>query len=421
MSDNLSANGESKSKTMHGLIIGKKQILIFVAVILAVIVILCTLFSKGSGEVTLFYSSANKGAVVYCDNKLAKDIISGKSASAVKFSEDNINAAVLMSQGSSYSIYYTDGSKVKCVSENTSSNYTISYNGKTVAYCDTLGVFFIYDKKSGSTKKIAEHVTSFVLSPDGKSIIYSQAGDLGETLMLYSNKKSKALGNNYTPLGLSDSCDMIYVLSSDNSIYILDESGAVVSKLISSAQPDFIRFSENMEQILFCDEQHTYISVLGKSRIRLIPGRAEPIDSCGCAVFADTTGKYRIICSETLLNMYYFADNNGTTQSLFFIKKDGTRLDIAESVLAYEPHENGSLTYLTDNGSIYTFKKDKAEAIISGVTKFATDKNGRRIFYIKDSSLYMRKSDKDKIVAQGVSEVNSAANGDIYFILNDGM
>ncbi|MBR5497440.1 MAG: hypothetical protein IKV76_05610, partial [Clostridia bacterium] len=105
-------------------VLKKKYIAVFAAVAAVVIIILSVIFSGPSDkQISIFYTGAESGAVIVRDDRLSDVVLSGKSVASVRYAENKSAAAVLMSEGASYTLYHTDGRKGEKIAANCTNDY----------------------------------------------------------------------------------------------------------------------------------------------------------------------------------------------------------------------------------------------------------------------------------------------------------
>lgn len=410
----------NRKKSDRVFILKKKYIILLLAVL--VLVFTCSVIKLSddkSEEVTLFYSANNQGAVATKGIKPMNGIMNGKSMSSAKYSVDKTEAAVLMSVNSEYSLYYTDGKRFTLVSDSSTNNYVISLNGKKIAYYDSSDNLSIFDADKNKNTQIDNQVGSFVLSPSGEAVVYTKKTETTEKLYLYSKSKSMEIGEGYVPLTVSDDLNYIYVLGSDNSLCVLNKDGNMKSKICSSVEISVFCFSADMESVVFCDGSYTYVSHLGKSRIRLVPNSSMPIEKNNVNASCDSQQLTKVF--KSLTDRFYVTDNVDSTKSLFYIYDDCSKIDIADNVKKYNITEKDSIVYLDDLGKIYRFNKGKSSLLVSSASDMVTDSKGKYIYYI-DSSLRLSVFVKDgsALLAEGIRNIYITNDNLLLIVQSDG-
>lgn len=387
---------------------------IAITVILIAVIFTLPIISKGEKRISLFYSPSENGSVVLLNGKDSGKTVPGNSISCVRYNSDSTACAVLMSDGASYSLYTVRNKNISHIADDCTNNFVFSFNGKNVVYMTTDG--YLYNGKN----LIDESVSSFAVSPGCSAVIFSKKEDNANRLYLNFNGKTTFINTNYTPLAVSDDGKNLYVLSADDSLCILNADGTIKSKLCSGVQPDYFLFSKNLGSIVFSDSEYTYISVEGKSKTRLIPGKAKPILPNQNENRLNSSGSALICDSRELTELFYSADNDNGTSELFFIDKDCSRADIAGSVKKFVVTGDENLTYLDSMGKIYKYNGTISELVVSGASNFEATKNNRYIYYMTTShELYSVKRSNAQLIANEVSKMYLNNSDELFVVMID--
>lgn len=387
---------------------------IITAVILIAVVFTLPVIRKDEKRISLFYSPSENGTVVLLNGKDSGKTVPGNSISCVRYNSDSSACAVLMSDGASYSLYTVRNKNITHISDNCTSDFIFSFNGKNVIYMTTDG--YLYSGKN----LLDESVSSFAVSPDCSSVIYMKKEDNTNNLYLNFNGKTSFVNSNYTPLAVSDNGKDLYVLSSDNSLCILNADGTMKSKLCSEVHADSFLFSENLNSIIFSDSEYTYVSVEGKSKIRLVPGKAKPVLTNQNENRLNSSGTALICDNHELTELFYSADNDNGTSELFFIDKDYNRADIAGSVKKFIVTGDENLTYLDSMGKIYKYNGTISELVVSGASNFEATKNNRYIYYMTTAhELYSVKRSNVQLIANEVSKMYMNNSDELFVVMID--
>ena len=400
-------------------VLKKKYIAILVAVIAVVVIILTVIFSGSSDkQISIFYTGAEAGAVIVRDDRLSDIVLSGKSVASVRYSENKSSAAVLMSEGASYTLYHTDGRKSEKIAVNCTNDYAVSLDGRKVMYCDAEKGLYIYDTKSKKSVTVDTLVRKFCLSPSGKTAVYTKADTAEEAMYLYDGSGSVQLAASYTPLAVSDDGEFIIALKSDNSLYVLDKNGNVTSKICSGVSTDKFYITADMKSIVFNDGSYTYISQNGKSRVRLIPHKAEPVFS-GAKTSVDS-GSLTVVVSS-LTDIFYSAADENESCSLFYIDKNFNRTDVAGNVTRFIQTGNQNIVYLATDGKISRYEKGRTETVASGAATMLSDSKGRYVYYTDAAqTLYVVKKNAPVLLANGVDKMYITQDDILLFVMTDG-
>ena len=392
--------------------------LFYTYIILSVIFIFaCATFfvlTKDPARVLLMYSPAENGAVVLADGKAAEVTVPGKGISKVIHNSDASACAVLMSDGSSYSLYTVTKDSVQKTAGNGTSDFVFSFKGKKAVYITA-------DRHLYSGKKLtAESVSSFAVSPDCSAVIFSKKEDNSNKLYLSYKGKISFVSENYVPLAVSLDGKFLYVLSVDNSLCVLNPDGSMKSKLCSAVQTDSFCFSSDLKSIVFSDGEYTYISTEGKSRIRLVPGNAMPVTgSENNRYLLNSAGNSFICDSKEFSEIFYAADDNGIV-NLFYVNKDYGRTDVAQGVKKYVVTGKDSLTYLDSMGKIYEFNGTISELVVSGASDFEATSNNRYIYYMTTAhELYSVKRSNVQLISNGAEKIYMNNSDKLFVVMTD--
>lgn len=375
-------------------------------------VILAVTMQKTEKNINLFYSSQINGAVVVNSNVKANAIIDGKGVAGIKYSLTGEYAAVVMSDGASYSLYYTDGKTKKQLTSDASNNYIISSDGTAVAFVNSLSELYLYNADTDNETCLDSDVDSFALSPSGEAMAYVKSEEGINVLYLYSEGKSNRIGEDYAPLGMSEDLSMIYVLSGDNSLYMLDKDGNMTAKICSDVATDKFYFSADMSDIVFSDGEYTYISSEGKSKIRLVADIAEPV--CERNLYVDSKGT-GVVC-ENIYETFYYSTYEDSF-ALYYIDKNLERTDIAANVQSYVITGKNSVVYLDSQYQIYKYASGAVSLIQSNAYNMTATSDGKYIYYTNSSSeLICIKNGKSTLVAENIRKIYMTGKNKLLYI-----
>ncbi len=390
------------------------------AVLAAVVLIIGIIFSLDfSNEINFYYSPAQNGAVVLSGDKILRDVVPGKSVARVRYCEDKVSGAVLMSDGSSYSLYYVTDRSVDRIADNCTSNFVMSHSGDVIAYIASDGFLYRTDVTGLKTVTVDENIESLAVSPDGTKMLYSKKTENVSQLYLYSSGKSVYVADNYIPLAVSDDASLIYVLSADNSLYLLNLDGTVRSKLCSETDTGIFCFSSDVSSVIFNDGAYTYVSESGKSKVRLIPGKAVPVRVTSTASLCNSSGNVYIYPEKYLTKLLYVNADGVHDYSLYYINKDMTRTDISSGVVNYTLTDNG-VVYLKSDGEVCSFRKNKNTVVCSGASDMYASSDGKYVYYTtQDGKLYCRRNSESVLLADGIGKMYMSDDDRLYFIMTD--
>ncbi len=408
-------------KTGKKVFILKPRVYIYcAAVIAAVVLVLSILFSLDfSNEINFYYSPSQNGAVVLSGDRILRDIVPGKSVARVRYCEDKVSGAVLMSDGSSYSLYYVTDRSVDRIADNCTSNFVMSHNGDVIAYVSADGFLYRTDVPGLKTVTVDENIETLAMSPDGSKMLYGKKTEGVIQLYLRSSGKSVHVADNYIPVAVSDDASLIYVLSQDNSLYLLNYDGTVRSKLCSETDTGIFCFSSDVSSVIFNDGAYTYVSETGKSKVRLIPGKAVPVHVTSKASLCNSSGNVYIYPEKQLTKLLYVNADGVQDYSLYYINKDMTRTDIASGVVNYTLTDNG-VVYLKSDGEVCSFRKNRNTLVCSGASDMYASSDGKYVYYTtQDGKLYCHRKSESVILADGIGKMYMSDDDRLYFIMTD--
>ena len=375
---------------------------------------------ESDSEISLYYSPSENGAVIFFGSEKADDTVPGRSVAAVKYSENKTSCAVLMSEGSSYSLFSISGGNVNRVAADCTNSFTLSYSGSSVVYLSSDGKMNYYSVNNQRIESIDENITGFAVSPNGKSVLYSK-NDGAQKLYIYTDSVSRYIGDNYTPLALTDNCEYIYVLAADDSLCLIDTDGDMKARLCSSVDDTALYFSNDLTSAVFSDGSYTYVSHEGKSRIRLVPYEASPvIYDEEFEIFCNSDNTAKLCGDNDLCGIYYRVSDGNGNSTLFYITEDNARIDVAEETEDFVPLKNSRLVYMTPDGKVYSCKKGEPSLLFEGASSIEPSSDGKYIYYLNNAAdLQVWHGGKTEKLAAGVKSFYMTSWNEVLFILND--
>ncbi len=396
----------------------KKKYIIFTVLIVAAAALVIAVFSEANtNEISLFFSGSEQCAVAFRNASPSDDSMNGKSVSSVCYDSGKTSAAILMSEGTSYTLYYTNGKKCVKISENCTNKYVISQSGSYVMYCDINDELYIFEAENEKSKYIDNEVNYFALSPSGTYAVYLKVTPDGREMYTVKENKTEKINADYIPLALSDEIERIYVLSTDNALYMLNGKGEVVSKICSNVYTGKFCVSADMKSIVFSDGTYTYISNDGKSRVRLISHIAHPVNDDSGAVRSDSSAL--VMVYPSLTGVFYASENENETSALFYVDESFVRTDIAGNVKKYIFTENGTV-YIDEAGKVYSYMNGKSTHLFTGASDIAASSDGKYIYCI-DSSFALRllKKGESEIVFPDAEKIFMTKENSVLVISSD--
>ncbi|MBR3868403.1 MAG: hypothetical protein IKM66_03740 [Clostridia bacterium] len=395
--------------------LNKRIYIYFIAVfVLIVSALVAIISSSGNGRISLFYSPEKNAAVVLSNGENTGNTVPGKSISCVRYNSDSTSCSVLMSDGATYSLYSVSSKKVVKITDICTSNVVHSYNGRNSVYITS------YRNLYEGKKMIAESAESFAVSSDCSVVLFVKNEENSKKLYLYKGGKTTFVNEGYTPLAVSDDGKYLYVLSGDNSLFILNPDGTMKSKLCSDVQTNAIWFSDDLLSVVFSDGAYTYISNEGRSRVRLVPGNAAPVFPETEVIRLNSSGTAFICADDDFADIFYTCFNEDGTKSLFYVKDDYSRTDVADSVKKIVITGDERLSYLDSTGKIYRYDGAISEQIADGAKDFEVTSKNRYVYYITESNeLYSVKRSNTQLVASDADKIYMTSSDDLLVIMTD--
>ena len=383
------------------------------AVVFAVAVIFVSLLFVEKAQTDVFYSPVSHGAIILSGGEDTGKIIPGKGISCVRKSFSADSSAVLMADGSTYTLYHVqDGDFVK-LNANCTGEFICSADGKKVVYLNSDDVLFI-DKT-----EIADSVECFASSPDANAVVYVKREENSQSLYLYMKGKSEKVGDGYMPVAVSSDGKNIYVLSSDNSFCILGADGTMKSKLGPSVLADSFVFSEDLSVVIFSDGEYTYMSVDGKSRVRLFAGTGRPHTYMQESLRIDSTGNAEVM-NSSLESAFYTSVNEKGNTLLYYVNEESAIKELCSDVKSFSVTDDEIIAYLDTQGSVYSYNGTDAESVASGVDEFYATAKSRYIYYMTTAGdVYSLKNTNNQLLATGVYRFMLHSDDSLYIIMTD--
>lgn len=396
-----------------------KLVLAGIAATVLLLVVLCVVSiakSNDNGFIQLKKSvilvEGEEEITVLINNKALKKTIKADGYSNVQQSLDGkITAFLAYEQGEDswdreYDLYIVKGNKFKMVAEDVV-DFELSVSGKGLAYSvvedEDDRTYGLYLMKVGSKK--GKEVTTdmcnnnFVISPDGKSVAYYEAGDEDEPNELYfaKGKNGKKVTSKETELlGISNNGKYIYAIcgeedSSEANLYKFNKKGDRVK--LGKISDDDIMFNADHTQVMFFNDGKTYISNKGKDAIKVANGelRIVGVPNSGAAYSDDATCP-----TDNLFNHVYTSYNEGSRSAILIKKNPDKNIKLASKVSGCTLDESGKYMYYLHDGEDLRVLKishgnraaDKSKELAEDVDNFVVTSDRKRVYYISDDTLY---------------------------------
>ena len=374
------------------------RVYLYAVVIVVVIcaVIVCSFLFRKDSQSDLFFSPANGGAIVLENGENTGKLIGGKSISCQRRAFDGSSSAVLMADGSSYSLYFVENGGYKKIADNCTGEIVYMQSDAEVVYLNSDDTLF-----AGKTI-IGDAVKCFSSSPDSSAVIYVKENENAQELYLYTKGGSTLIGQDYIPVAVSSQGNDIYVIASDGAFCILNKDGSMKSKLCSDVATDSFIFSEDLSVVVFSDGEYTYMSVNGMSRIRLFEGKGNPEKYRMKTERLDSTGIAFAVNADLTSGFYSSPAENGSV-ALYYVNEDSSVKSIAASVDSFIVTDDEMMTYLDMQGRIYAYNGKESELVVNSADSFFATAENRYIYYMTSGDeVYSVKNNNNQLIAKGV-------------------
>ncbi len=394
-----------------------KFVLAGIAATVLLLIVLCVVSiakSNDNGFIQLkksVFLLENDGEItVLINNKPLKKTIKADGYSRVQQSLDGSITAFLAYEKDTdtYSyendLYIVKGNKVKLVAEDVTS-FQLSVSGKGLAYStieddNTYGLYLL---KVGSKK--AKEVTTdmcngnYVISPDGKSVAYYEAGDEGEPNELYfaKGKNGKKVTSKETELlAISNNGKYIYTIcgeedSYESNLYKFNKKGDRVK--LGKISDDDVYFNADNTQVMFTNEGKTYVSTKGKDAVKVSNGELTMVSVPNSGAMYASDSNYPV---NNLFDHVYTSYNDGSRSAIIIKKNPDKNVKLASKVSSCRLDESGKyMYYLRDGEELRVLQlshgqraSEKSKELADEVDNYIITSDRKLAYYISDDTLY---------------------------------
>ena len=366
-------------------------------------------YVKVENDMFPVYVSEDDETVIISKGKKTDMIIEGDYVTYESSADGNV-LVVVNDEGD---MYVCKKNKVEQVASEVTS-MKLAQSGDGVAFVNEDGELYLMNTKNKNSVEITDKLVSvrfnaFVISPDGKTVAYTEGTT--DNFNLYTNNikgDEKKIAKNLVPLGISDGAKLIYYYDTDKAcIYVEKGDDAVKLESISNDYyADYYdngfayAFNADHTQIIYQANGKSYISVNGDDKVK-IGSYIYQIGQSGYVYDGNTTN---IIDFKK----QYILDSNG---DLYFLNKKLEAEEIASDVEEFSITDSGDVIYyLDDSDNLYRGKGNGKDIekdfkkVASDVMEFVIDSDGKRCYYVdEDNDLYtVKKSGKAKEIASDV-------------------
>lgn len=403
---------EKVAKVSSGATAKKKTKVLMPVIVFAIVAAICVFFvlmlasssggnSSENGTMVLLYDFSDNVTHIVFNNKLIDDTIQGDVSS--NYCESSIGGGVYVLKGNDNTLYIIDHQGVKSVAYDID-EFALSWGGNGLVYADEEGSISFYDRITKDKIRIAKDCAKgennsyhLCVSPNGKSVTYTDYSDGEYVMYSYSNDEKNRVARNILPLAVADNSDGYFARDTGNGLYYIDKTGE--KEKISSSFYGICYFNEGGNEIIFMEEDSSDISKYyyfsaGGEKSKLYDGKSYSY----CKVYYPNNTLYRkrtdcsiyIIPSKTLMDgAIYLQESTGVeyssgyTSNMIYVNKIGEKDTIPCPTLRYFNDDyyfnNGVFVY---EGKIY--KGGKSEQIgIEGIGNYVVSNSGKGIYYTR--------------------------------------
>ncbi len=333
-------------------------------------------------------------------------------------------------------LYQIKGKKATVIAEDVT-DFSLSLYGNAVVYQTNDGgdVTYNYCKLGGKPVEIFENedgaaITSFTISPDGKSVAYTVREDLESDLYYFNGKKSEEVaGCDGTVVGMSNGGKYIYasVINEDYSgatLYVFNKKGDK-EKIDSCGS----RFYLNLDgtEIMFFDEGRSYISVNSKKAVKAASAELSLIRPRYTNSYSASSSAYYYPV-DTLYNHVY---SSGDT-AYFVSKKESKNIKLVSAdSTRFTLDDSAEFLYYMDDDSLMCLKiskgenaKGSAKEIAEDVESYVISSDRKYLYYVADEELLVtngKKGGKPKTLSNDdvLSSLTISNKDIVYYYCDD--
>lgn len=388
--------------------ISKKVIFGAVAVVtvVAIICVLFSIFGGGNGFVEMKKSinvlqTGDGEYSVIVDKKVLSDTIESKSYPDYTTNIDGKVAAILAED----TLYVVKGTKLKEVANDVTS-FELSVDGKGIAYTtkdkdDDYPTLYLYTVSNGKKVEITDKAYgSYVIAPNGKSVTYYVAPDKDDKeptpeLNLFKGKKStKITDDKVSVLGMSNNGKQIYITSvnDDNEtiLYAYNAKGEK-QKLGEMTSRYGYMFNDDHTQIMFQGKKDkTYLSIKGKEATVMAK------DSISLILAPNANGGFADGSTYPVSKLYNHVYKSG--DEVWMIKKNSDKnVKLVSKASSVQLDASAEYIYYTYDAEELRVAKisdgekasEKAKVLVEErVSNYVVTSDRKYVYYIEDQTLY---------------------------------
>lgn len=424
-----------KAKVMP--VIKNKFLWIGVAAVLVLIILISaisSIASSGNGFIemvpTVLPNPIDGDTTFIHKDKVLKDKIPGE-VSDMTYSIDGNYGAFVNDEKTLYAVKGTKFIKVK--EDVDSDSVTLAVSGKGLLYStvkNDKGEFELYHYTvGGKSVLVCENASSWIISPDGKTAVYTIDDDDQTNTYFFNGKKSEKISSSdISVIAMSNGGKYIYAVMFDDdlkmNLYSITKKGEK-SKIASDIKANGLTFNADHTQVLFVSDGKSYISTNAKEAVKISSKTLSLVLAENALVVSFT---------YPVKNLYdhVYTDGDG----VWLIKKNtdkSVKLVSKASELTLDSTAS-YLYYIYDNEELRVIKisdgekaSDKAVTLVDeNVDSYVVTSNRSFVYYIFDNELHSvngKNGKKDrKISKDDVGSALAISGKDVvYYEMDDAL
>lgn len=303
--------------------------------------------------------------------------------------------------------YLKKGGKPKSVAKDVG-GFMLSENGKRILY-QSDDTMYVVDTGKTKGKSIGSDIRPSAISPDGKALVYVK----DDELYLNTGKEKKLdLDADEVSIGAVSNKGSLIYYTKDSKLYVMKPGKDAVT-LGSGASA--VEFNRDKTQLLYKEDGDTYLSVNGKEGVKVL----------NKAVSSVLTPSRTIGQPKSLKNALVYADG-----SIYRLGKDSDASVRISRVGSYMLSQDGKTLVFSNNSNIYRAtnlkKESDSEPLNRGdekeVQRTAFSRDGKKVYYVTDDGdlRYVKGKGKPKKVTSDVSSIYMSFDNATCFLVKDG-
>ncbi len=386
-----------------------------------------------------YYSVKADGEVVYFYNgKQIKGTDFSGGASTISTSADRTCALV----SDDDTLYYLSNGKCSEITDDFDGSAILSANGKTAVYSDDDTLYVFTGGKSKSVADAEGVISNVAISPDGKTVVFSDYEDGDYNAYAWNGGKVIDLDAKMSVYTVSNGGKMIYGSANGKFAYIKNLKVDSMEKLRDfdgvtdiSADHNKILFDSGSSVYYFDSSVKEEIKVSGSSVYTIAPGNySTSLGSFNKFFGYSGSGIYKFsrkgseFDKDKIISGVddYLLSSDGKT---FFILDDYDLLrvsasnpdkekTVAEDVYSFRTDHYGKYIYFLDDDGDLRYVSSKNNKVGDDVTKYLVNDSGVCVFVDEDGDLYYssKGGEKKKLLTDvtSLSKVN-----DVFYAVSD--